>query len=75
MVDRRFSHSVLASHRTLCAAMAGADASLLVWLACADQFCAIINAEVQTRAPSLLQRDSFHSDDDRHVLSPVPAEG
>src|SRR6185369_15947988 len=75
VVDHRPRDPVLASHRACSAAMAGPHTSLLARLARARQFCANAAAEVSSGDTSLLQHDRFHSDDDRHVLPPVPTKG
>src|SRR5215218_8707246 len=75
MVDGGASDPVLASHRARGFTVAGADASLLVWLPRAGEFSANDVSEVPSRDTSLLQRDRVHSDGDRDVLSPVSAKG
>ena len=46
----------------------------LLWLACAAEFPANGVSEKQSRDSSFLQRDRFHTDDDRDVLPHVPAQ-
>src|SRR6185437_8270349 len=75
VVDGRARHPILASHRARSFTVAGPDASLLVWLASADQFRANVVSEVSRRDTSFLQRGRIHSDDDWDVLPFVPAEG
>src|SRR6185369_1205713 len=75
MVDSRARDPVLASHRTRGFTVASVDASLLVWLARADQLFAIGVSEVSSGDTSFLQRGRVHSDGDRDVLPPVSAEG
>jgi len=74
-VDNRARDSILASHRARSFTVAGADTSLLVWLACASEFSTDVLSKVSRRDTSLLQRDRVHSDGDWDVLSPVSAKG
>ena len=74
-MDGRTRDPVLASHRARGFTVAGVDASLLVWLASADQFSANVLSEVSRRDTSFLQRSGVYSDGDRDVLPPVSAEG